>query len=344
MRTGEPVCVVRLGALGDVVLTTGVLRYWNEVHALRFCVITRAAFAQVFDAHPAVESVVAVDETGETTARGSFPAGLWRELAARNRGRVLIDLHGTSRSRLLALLWRGPVRRYAKHSLARRLFLLSGGRLGGGRLRACSVTQRYALALEERPPPCERLTPRLWLRPEEDAQGRALAARANGGGAKPLIALHPFAAHKGKTWPEEYWRALMARLDARNLDWCVIGQGRFAGVPERRDCTGRTIRQSAGLLAACAALVSGDSGPVHLAAAVDTPVVALFGPTTREWGFYPVGGNNRILELALPCRPCALHGEIDCALDHACLKGIGVEEVMRAIESVAGKVERASQA
>jgi ADP-heptose:LPS heptosyltransferase len=63
-------------------------------------------------------------------------------------------------------------------------------------------------------------------------------------------------------------------------------------------------------------------------------VVALFGPTTREWGFYPVGGHNRILELALPCRPCALHGEGKCALDHACMKGIGVDEVMRAIEQI----------
>jgi ADP-heptose:LPS heptosyltransferase len=333
MRTDEPACVIRLGSLGDVVLTTGVLRYWHKAHALRFCVITRAAFAQVFDAHPAVDSIVAVDET---PARGGCPAGLWRELAALNRGRMLIDLHGTSRSRLLGLLWRGPVRRYAKQSLARRLFLLSGGRLGGERLRACSVTQRYALALEAHPPPREQLTPRLWLRPEEEARGKALAALANGGEAKPLVALHPFAAHRGKTWPEEHWRALMARLEAGNMGWCVIGQGRFAGIPERRDCTGRTIRQSAGLLAACAALVSGDSGPVHLAAAVDTPVVALFGPTAREWGFYPVGGRNRILELDMPCRPCALHGAGNCALEHACLRGIGVDAVMRAVESVAG--------
>lgn len=76
------------------------------------------------------------------------------------------------------------------------------------------------------------------------------------------------------------------------------------------DFTNRTdLRQLIALLAQADALVTGDSGPMHLASGVSTPVVALFGPTCREWGFFPTGENDRVLQAPLACRPCSLHGQ-----------------------------------
>ncbi|MDR2727214.1 MAG: glycosyltransferase family 9 protein [Deltaproteobacteria bacterium] len=329
--------VVRLSALGDTVLTTGVLRHWHETRGLTFTVITRTAFAPVFAGHPAVREVVPL---ADADLRGHPLRVRWRELAAAYSGHGLIDLHGTGRTRLLGLYWSGPIRRYPKLALERRLFLISGGRLCAAALRAADVSQRYALALEPRgalPPPAAQLLPRLYLNGEELAEGGATAARARGEKTR-LVALHPFAAHSGKAWPAGRWLELMQRLDEQGAAWCVIGQGAAlalpgAVVPAGRDLRNRcSLRQSAALLAACTLLVTGDSGPMHLAAAVGTPVVALFGSTTREWGFYPADPGAVILERDMRCRPCGLHGAKGCDQDYACLSGIGADEVLRAME------------
>jgi ADP-heptose:LPS heptosyltransferase len=60
---------------------------------------------------------------------------------------------------------------------------------------------------------------------------------------------------------------------------------------------------------------------------VGTPVVALFGPTSRAWGFYPSGPFDAVLERALGCRPCSLHGTTTCRNGRECLTAIEPEEV-----------------
>ena len=71
---------------------------------------------------------------------------------------------------------------------------------------------------------------------------------------------------------------------------------------------------------------------MHLAGAVGTPVLALFGPTTEEWGFFPAGPRDRVLESQLDCRPCTLHGKKHCDRNHACMQSITPEQVMRALD------------
>ena len=335
MNRNEPhAVVVRLSALGDVVLTTGVLRYWQAARGLTFTVITRAAFAPVFSGHPAVREVIALSDA---ELRGPALRRRWRELAAAHAGQGLIDLHGTGRTRLLGFFWQGPVWRYPKLAFARRLFLASRGRLCRAGLASTTVSQRYALALEKKatlPLPAD-LLPQLYLTDDEAGWGAEAAAAARGGASR-LIALHPFAAHAGKIWPQTHWQELARQLEARKLGWCVIGQGEvWPGIPPERNFVNRcTIRESAALLASCAALVTGDSGPMHLASSVGTPVVALFGSTSREWGFYPAGPNDRVLERELPCRPCALHGAQQCTREYACLRDILPVDVMAALHGM----------
>ena len=139
----EPV-VVRLSALGDVALMTGVLEYWRRTYGWTFTVITRQAFAPVLEGHPAVRRVIGLSREDLALPR---QFDVFRDLAEAHAGRRLIDLHGTMRTRLLSALWKGPVSRYAKLGLERRLFLWSKGKLFGERLRRWNVPQRYALSL-----------------------------------------------------------------------------------------------------------------------------------------------------------------------------------------------------
>lgn len=328
--------MIRLGAMGDVALTTGVLDYWHREHGLRFTVITKSGLEPLFMGHPAVKKVVGLKKDD---LQGS---GLWRawwRLAKEYKGDGLLDLHGTLRSRLLGLLWRGPVRRYSKLAAERRVFLATGARFFGERLLEWNVPQRYALALPElcgeKAPERVALRPKIFLQDAERQWAEEMLTEMGLNGKHP-VALHPYATHMNKVWGLEKWRALANRLDERGVPWIVLGQSldRIMGGEEKRDLTGRTsLRETCALLACCRVLVTGDSGPMHLAAGVDTPVVALFGPTTAHWGFFPAGKDDRVLEQPLPCRPCSLHGSTPCRKGLVCLASIDVERVVPLVEA-----------
>jgi heptosyltransferase-2 len=98
------------------------------------------------------------------------------------------------------------------------------------------------------------------------------------------------------------------------------------------------LRASAALLARAAVLVTNDSAPLHLATAVGTPVVAVFGPTVPGFGFGPRGPTDRVVEHpSLACRPCSAHGPQVCPLGHhRCMREISVEAVAAAVAAVTG--------
>ena len=80
--------------------------------------------------------------------------------------------------------------------------------------------------------------------------------------------------------------------------------------------------------------LSNDSGPMHLAWLQRVPLVAIFGPTVRELGFFPRGARATVVEnpASLPCRPCGLHGPQACPRgDHTCMTGIDPETVWEAV-------------
>lgn len=343
--------VFRLSALGDVVLASGPMRYWHDAYGWRFRVVTKEAFASVFDNNPVVDKVVAAVPADLAMPR---LRAWFSELAREHAGWGLLDLHGTMRSHLLALLWKGPVRRYAKHGLARRAFLISGGKFYGEALRAVNVPQRYAMAVEKTAPPAGELVPAMYLSEAELEWAKSFLANLFGddvlnevSGKGRCIAVHPFASHSHKAWPRERFEKLVSLLEARGMPWIVLGKGERGGREDAlfpdspRDLTnGTTLRESAALLAVCSALITADSGPMHLAAAVGTPVVGLFGPTTREWGFFPSGQRDRILEHSLPCRPCSLHGKKGCARSGECLSLTEPEAVVAALEDALACNER----
>jgi len=89
------------------------------------------------------------------------------------------------------------------------------------------------------------------------------------------------------------------------------------------------------LIGRAAVLVTNDSAPLHLATAMRTPVIALFGPTITEFGFGPVRPGDVALGVELECRPCSSHGPRSCPLGHhRCMRDLPVEVVTQAIEDL----------
>jgi len=100
------------------------------------------------------------------------------------------------------------------------------------------------------------------------------------------------------------------------------------------DLAGRTsLGEAAAIMAACAVFVTNDSGAMHLAAAVGTPVVAIFGPTdARETAPLPrAGGRAVVLAGEAFCRPCGLR---ECPIDHRCMTSVPVDRVVQAVGEV----------
>lgn len=315
----------RASALGDVTLITGVLAWWHKTREARFTVITRHTLAPILSGHPAVDEVVGVTQAeinGHDWWRKS------RSIAADMAGMGFIDLHRSLRSLALTLRWEGPVRSYPKFGLARRIYNRFPLPVLERRLSALNVPQRYALALDATPPPANELRPVIHLSEAEIAGARQHLAHV--GLSRPFVALHPFATHPDKAWPMGYWLSLIPLIERQGLDWVIVGKNpdHLQALDDPRNLTGRTaLRETCAILSRASALVTGDSGPMHLATAVGTPVVALFGPTARAWGFYPSGPFDTVLERDLPCRPCSLHGNARCKTGRECLTGIEPEEV-----------------
>ncbi len=97
-----------------------------------------------------------------------------------------------------------------------------------------------------------------------------------------------------------------------------------------------TLQESGAALKRAAALISGDTGVMHMATAVGIPVVALFGPTVRQFGFFPYRADrSSVIELPLDCRPCSAQGGPSCPLGHhRCLRAIAPETVFEALTAV----------
>ncbi|MCG8429821.1 MAG: glycosyltransferase family 9 protein, partial [Candidatus Omnitrophica bacterium] len=159
----------------------------------------------------------------------------------------------------------------------------------------------------------------------------------------PVLAVHPAASCPSKIWPAERFAAVADELTVRHGFALVVvgGKGERAAVEAVTqrlhhpvcDLGGRTtVAQLTAVLQRARLLISNDSGPVHLACAVGTPVVSIFGRKQpglgpKRWG--PVGKQAAVLHRDVGCIECFAH---DCRRSFACLKAIEVEDVLSAAQ------------
>jgi heptosyltransferase-2 len=194
------------------------------------------------------------------------------------------------------------------------------------------------LALATREP--TREAPRFSLRPhvypgaaERAAVDEVLGPSAAG---EPILALAPGSVWATKRWPyfadlarslRDVGRIVVVGGDAdRPLASEILGATKGQAI----DATGRlTLLASADLIGRAALLVTNDSAPLHLASAMNTPTIAVFGPTVPEFGFGPLADASAVVgrdELA--CRPCDRHGPQKCPLGHwRCMREISPGQV-----------------
>jgi lipopolysaccharide heptosyltransferase II len=327
------ILAVRFSSIGDVLLITPLLRAIRAQYpAARVTVLTKPGFVPLLSHNPNLSRVISLDQR----------RGL-RDLAAELRaGRYthLLDLHDNLRSRMLRLLVPGNWSSYPKHRLARSILIHTKRDLYRDRR---PVPERYFSAATHLGVVPDGAPPDFFLgREAEQAAAAWLEAGRRPGPDQPLIALAPGAAHATKRWPPEYWEMLLQRLINSGSSVVLVGGEEDAALASLLvsgapggvlNAAGRFgLQETAALLKHCQALVSGDTGVMHMATAVGTPVLALFGPTVRQFGFFPYSNRARVLELPLGCRPCSSKGGPRCPLGHhRCLRDLPPDLVFEAL-------------
>lgn len=339
MPTPPRILLVRFSSMGDILLTSALVRALRARHpAAHIAFLVKRQFAPLVSDSPRLSEVI-------TYADGAPLLPLARELRAR-RFTHLLDLHGSLRSRALHWLVPGRWREYSKRRFARELLIRFKKDLYRDRTPEAERFFDAAEGLDTRPDgkgleffTADAATARVdaWL------TERGLAG-------KRFTLLGPGAAHFTKRWPPEYWNALTEQLARAGRPLVITGGGaeRAAGdamVAVAKQATpGALAFNSAGefalqetgaLLRRADALVVGDTGIMHMATAVGTPIVTMMGPTVGPFGFYPYRAHATILERDLYCRPCTPFGGPTCPEGHhRCLREIAPAEVAQALVAI----------
>lgn len=326
------ILAVRFSSIGDVLLTTPLLRAVRQRHpGARLTVLTKEPYLPLLSHNPHVTRVIGLSGDRRLT-------DLAAELRS-HRYTHLLDLHDSLRSRLLRLLVPGNWTTYRKHRLARTILIRTKHNVYRDRRQ---VAERYftaARALDLTP---DGAPPELFWPPDIDRSVAEWLSRQGVPERARIIALAPGAAHATKRWPLQHWRALIGQLGGPAGPLILVGGPEDATLASELAAAapgqvlaaaGRFgLLQTAALLRRASVLVSGDTGVMHMATAVGTPVVALFGPTVQAFGFFPYTSRARVLELALGCRPCTSKGGRLCPLGHhRCLHDLSPELVYQAV-------------
>ncbi|MGA6927227.1 MAG: lipopolysaccharide heptosyltransferase I [Desulfosarcina sp.] len=343
------ILIVKLSAIGDVIHTLPALNAIraNYPHA-RITWLVEAAAADLVVGHRALDRVLVSKRKSWIKRLGG--SDRWHalkemrafvDLLRDTRYDIVLDFHGLLKSGLMVGLAR-----------AKR-------KIGFG--RGMQHQELSYLFLNERVPPVDMeihaltrglmLIEAIGIRTEAVvydipvSQGDSVAvdrllSDAGLGGARRLVAINPMALWETKLWRTDRFAALADRLiHDHALDVVFTGGAedrpaveaiRAAMTAPAINLAGRTrLKMLAALYHRSLLLVSTDTGPMHLAAAVGTPVVALFGPTA-PWRTGPFGEGHRIVRAAPPCSPCFWRS---CDAHRCCcMANISVDRVAEAVK------------
>jgi heptosyltransferase-2 len=173
--------------------------------------------------------------------------------------------------------------------------------------------------------------------------------------AEKVVGICPSARHATKRWPKERYAELAVSLareadakillfggpDDRELCGEIAGVVRTqAGADRVADLSGSlSLLGTAAAMEFCDVIITNDSGLMHIAAAKQRNLIALFGSTVREFGFFPVNDNSLVLErMGLSCRPCSHIGRPSCPKGHfRCMLDTSVADVRHAADRLLGR-------
>jgi len=322
------ILIIRLSSFGDIILTepiTAVLRKTYPDAEIDF--LTSEKYATLPRLFPNISTVFTWKNDKDSVL----------DLKDRNYD-LILDLQGKLRSFLIRLQLGGThTITYNKKHFLRRMIVKKWTHQTIG-----STTELYASVLDKMQIPYSLPRPVIVpLRQKDPIMGEAFRDKRES--RRLFIGVFPGATHNTKIYPLEQMSAVLSSLPD---DWklCYVFMG---GAQEKSNNT--ILRKSvkfpsidltgqldylnlAYILSELDMVITMDSGPMHMAAALGKPQVAIFGATHTKLGFGPQNPKSIVIESNIKCQPCSLHGSDRCPKGHfKCMKEISPKEVAQAI-------------
>ena len=338
------VLIIKLRYIGDVLLATPTVRAIKAARPdVRVTMMVNRGTEDVLSGNPDLDEIMVLDK-GSLAAQSRLIAGL----RARQFDTV-IDLTDGDRSAFLTRISGAPVRIgfNDEHRWRGRYYTEVVQPVPGVRHRI----DRDLEALKPMNIQAGSQNPQLWLSPEEEKSAEQLLDELGIQRSQSMVILQPGARYWFKAWPPERFAELADRLISQyGCQVLIGGSDQDIGLAQQIQqmaksaliiMAGRTsIKQFAAIASKSALFVGSDSGAMHIATAVGTPVVALFGPSNpREWG--PRGGPVEVLYKEIDCRSC-FHPTCQRG-DQNCMKLISVDEVEKASKHLMACASRVPQ-
>jgi heptosyltransferase-2 len=315
----KKVLIIRLSSLGDILLTTPLIRTLKNLYPqLNIDFIIREEYQETIKLNPHIKNII-------TISRDYNPEKINEEIKNSDYD-LIIDLQNNFRSRALTRNTSPKIVRYKKPYLKRLLLVKFKINKFND---IVPIPVRYASSIPNFNLDNEGLE--LFLPP---------ITKSEFNDDTDIIGFCPGSRHKTKMWPTEYFIKLGNELNKNNFKVILLG-----GKDDRGICSeisdqiensmdlsnDNNLLKLAEEIKKCKAVICNDSGLMHTALAVGVPTIGIFGSTVKEFGFAPYKGKNLVLENnSLSCRPCSHIGLDECPKKHwKCLKDIDPSFVMK---------------
>jgi lipopolysaccharide heptosyltransferase I len=344
-REFRRILLIKPSSPGDIIHALPVLQGLRRRYpAAHIAWLVATPFANLIETHPALNEVIHFDrkrfgKIGRSAGVTLEFLGFVRALRHKEFD-LVIDLQGLFRSGFLSKASGAPVR-IGFASAREMAWMFYSHRLPERSPHAHAADRNYqvapALGLPDGP-----LSFEIHVTPEDRAVAAALIGEARVDPGRGYVVLVPLTRWETKCWPTDRYGKLAGLIkDRHGLTSLLVGGASdvaAAGIAVQASdgaainlCGRTTLRQLAALIEGASVVVTADSTPMHLAAVLGRPLVALFGPTDpRRTG--PYGRLADVVSLPLECSPCLFRRLSQCPYDHACMRDLDVDQVAAAVD------------
>lgn len=330
------ILVVRLSSIGDIILTTPLLRSLRKAYPhAHITFLIKKQFRELLEHSPYIDELITFDKS-----EGMAGLKKTKKELKQQQFDLYLDIHRNLRSRFLRYgLGARHNTTYSKLIAKRTLLIWTGINLYG---KVKPVYERYFDAVRRFGIQYDGQGTEIHIHPDALETAHAMLKEAGHDFVAPLVVICPSATYFNKRWLPEGFVATARHLIAEKNAFVVVHGGpgdeelcnRIAGTIGQRSVSmaGKlSLAGSAALLQHSTLVIANDTGLLHLAQSQKKPVVGIYGPTTRELGYFPIEQNSIVVETQVSCRPCTHNGLNSCPKKHfRCMKDITAGKVIAA--------------
>jgi heptosyltransferase-2 len=314
------ILAVRFSSLGDIVLTVPLLRKLREKNpGAVIDYLTKQRYSQFLKELNYIDNVIeARDDINFRELKRL------KSVISENKYDVIYDLHNNLKTLYLKIFQKSLIRTFRKYSLRKYIYVNLKINLLKNIL---PVYKRYLQTGNfYNGFTTEKFT----------VNGHNILSEYNIPDEKTIICIAPVSRHFTKTYPAEYYSRFIEMFDADKYAFVIVGTADQKNSAEALNSTnvinlcGKTdLRELMGIIQKSSLMISGDTGPMHIAEMLGIPLIMLAGSSVREFGFYPQSADAVVIEVSnLPCRPCSHIGRNFCPKNHfRCMKDISPEMI-----------------